>query len=82
MTRRRWQMVFAVGERVQVTEKSPWPERVGCVGTVVAPPADGTYPQPARGETLVLLDDDPLAVATPQVWSCVIGSRDLRLVSR
>lgn len=48
------------GTRVRFTERTAWPERVGAEGVVVAPAADGTYPQPAKNECVVLLDDDPL----------------------
>lgn len=68
---------FTVGSRV-VLSGSPWPERVGCLATVVAPPTDGTYPQPARGEVLVLLDDDPLN-ATHDGWTCVMRVSGLTL---
>ena len=73
-------MVFNVGDRIQVTETAPWPQRVGCRGTVVAPMSDGTYPQPARGESLVKLDEDPIG-PLHRPWSAVFGNDSLRLVS-
>jgi len=45
------------GTRIVVVG-GPWDERIGCKGVVVSPPADGTYPQPAKNEVVVLLDDD------------------------
>lgn len=72
-------MAFAVGTRIKL-RTSVWPERVGCEGVVVAPPTDGTYPQPGRTETLILLDVDPLGArhfATARGWSCVELAKNL-----
>lgn len=80
MARRRFQMVFAPGERVRVTG-GPWDARIGCEGVVVAPPADGTYPQPGPGETLILLDADPLSNRPSKEWTCCIGNDSLHLVA-
>lgn len=69
------------GQRVQINEHSPWPERVGCKGIVVAPPADGTYPQPAKDEVIVRLDADPLTAdidtAHKERWTCVIDRKSV-----
>ena len=71
-----------VGQRVRITESSPWPERVGCEATVVAPPADGTYPQPAKWEVLLLLDDDPLTNASNHTehWTCVMTAKACEVI--
>jgi hypothetical protein len=79
--KRRFEMEFAVGEKVQVRSTSVWPERIGCYGTIVAPPADGTYPQPGPGEVLVRLEYDPLGRTDHPEWSCVYDARSLQLVS-
>ena len=68
-------MNWPVGSRVRIKDGCIWPERSGLPATVVAPPADGTYPQPAKWETLILLDDDPLT--TRGEWSCVLPAKDL-----
>lgn len=61
------------GAKVRLTERCPWPERVGLTGTVVAPYEDGTYPQPAKWEVLLLIDNDPLnTVGHDPQWSCVM----------
>ena len=68
------------GTRVIFCKNSPWPERVGCEGVIVAPRADGTYPQPGKGEVIVLLDDDPLGVLLDThdpSWSCVTTIKSL-----
>lgn len=68
------------GTRVRLY-RSPWPARAGLTATVVAPPADGTYPQPAPYEVVILIDNDPLtATRTDRTWSCVIGRRNLHLL--
>lgn len=59
------------GTRIRLVV-SPWPERQGMTGTVLAPPSDGTYPQPARWESLIAIDDDPLNGS----W-CVVATRSL-----
>lgn len=79
-----------VGDRVRFTESCPWPERVGCQGIVVAPPTDGTYPQPAKWEVLVLIDegDDPLSTGAERLsyrpgypaWSCVISAKSCDVI--
>lgn len=71
------------GTHVQMNENSPWPERVGCFGVIVAPPADGTYPQPGPGEAAVLLDGDPLGERGPHAprWSCVVPRKSLNLIT-
>ena len=63
---------------MRVNERSPWSERVGCVGVVVAADPGGVYPQQCPGEAIVLLDDDPLDVRKgppgyPITWSCVFA---------
>jgi hypothetical protein len=69
------------GTRVRLTHLSPWPERVGCVGTVVGPTADRIYPQPTRWECIVQLDADPLGEphrnSHGEMWSCVVGWKGL-----
>jgi len=66
------------GTRVRMNGKCPWLSRVGCLGVVVAPLANGTYPQPSRGEVLVLLDDDPLGwMMHTAGWSCVVSVASL-----
>lgn len=67
------------GQRIRFNEHSPWPERVGCEGVVVAPRADGIYPQPAKDEVLILLDDDPLS--DHPAWTCVTDRKSLDLVN-
>lgn len=69
---------WAPGARVRVTGNSPWPERIGHVGIVVLPRGDGRYPQPAKDEALLLLDEDPLC-QLPSWWSCVIGNETLEI---
>lgn len=59
----------------------PWPERIGCHGTIAVPPADRTDNYPVHGlgasEVIVLLDDDPLvhtahrAGRSEDWWTCV-----------
>jgi hypothetical protein len=72
---------FQPGDRVIFCKDSPWPERVGCEGVVVAPRSDGIYSQPVKGETLVLLDADPLRVdGSVHGWSCVTTSKSLALI--
>lgn len=72
-----------VGTRVRVVG-DVWPERQGCLGTVVAAPRSGIYPG-GRGDNgvLVLLDDDPLkpepSVSEECVWSCRYARKDLVL---
>lgn len=69
-----------IGTRVRVGQDCPWPERRGSVGTVVAPPADGTYPQPASWQALLLLDDDPLCATRQDAgvrWSCAMDAHHL-----
>lgn len=72
---------FAVGTRVRVREGCVWPERVGCAGVIVAPPSDGTYPQPGPSECLLLLDDDPLDGGgySDVRWSCVMSNSSVEL---
>lgn len=65
------------GTRVVILDSCPWPERRGLNAVIVAPPEDGTYPQPARSEVLLLIDDDPLH-ATYTYWTCVMNVRDVR----
>lgn len=65
-------MKLPPGTRIRVNRHSSWPERVGCVGVIVQPPVDGTYPQPAANEELVLLDDDPYGSRQRGTWSCVM----------
>lgn len=79
-------MTLPAGTRVRM-QGSPWPEREGCEGVVVAPRADGIYPQPAPVESLVKLDDDPLdrMAFSPGAnyersygwWSCVVSDNNL-----
>ena len=66
-----------VGTLIRVTEKSPWPERVGRLGVVVAPSADGTYPQPDKSEVLVKLAVDPLGAGTGRGWTCVMDRKSV-----
>lgn len=73
-----------IGLRIKVA-RGPWPERYGCIGTIVAPPADGTYPQPSPREVLILLDDDPIPYTgayahDATAWTCVIGRNDIELL--
>jgi hypothetical protein len=71
-----------MAERVQLTTDVPWPERRGCLGTVVRPPKHRIYPQPAPWEELVLLDDDPLGPpfgppGYEVTFSCVVERKHL-----
>lgn len=69
-----------VGSRIVVTDSCVWPERRGCHGVIVHPPAGRSYPQPGPGEVLVLLDDDPL-IPKPlrrDGWSCVMDRKSVR----
>lgn len=62
---------FDTGTLVRLVN-SPWPEREGCIGLVIDPPADGTYPQPAPWERFISLPDDPFAT-----FECVVGVKNL-----
>lgn len=64
------------GTRVRLLETTAWPERRGLLATVLAPPADGTYPQPPKWEVLVAVDNDPLGCE----W-CVTGRKDVEVVA-
>jgi hypothetical protein len=65
----------------------PWPERIGCTGRIVTDELDPkTYPRHGLGryETIIQLDDDPLAVEprgpfahVDRRWTCVIDFRDI-----
>lgn len=66
-------MTLQPGTRVRLNTPCIWPERAGCLGTVVAPPTAGQYPQPAKWEVLVDLDADPLATNVHLGWSCVLN---------
>jgi hypothetical protein len=71
------------GVRIRLNERCVWPERVGCEGVVVAPPSDGTYPQPAKWEVLVLLDRDPLfdpGFHPGRHWSCVVDRKSVEVI--
>lgn len=76
--------VMRVGTRVRIKSPCVWPERAGCEGTIVAPPSDGTYPQPAKWEVLVKFDDDPVEhgrpVLQPRWWSCVMDAKDCEAI--
>lgn len=67
------------GERIKVTG-GPWPERIGCAGSIVADPGDGVYPF-SRGrrphEVVILLDEDPLTDTGPRWWTCCIDRADV-----
>lgn len=87
--RRRGTQALPAGTRVRVRPSCVWPERVGCEGVVVAPRADGIYPQPGPRELLVLLDDDPLDTPegraapfgqTDEWWSCCMSRDDVDVV--
>lgn len=68
------------GDRVRFNERCPWPQRVGAEGMIVAPRADGMYPQPAKNEVLVYLDSDPLQAARAygeEWWTCAADRRSL-----
>lgn len=85
MSERAAKSQIKVGARVRVTGSAPWHKRVGCEGTVVAPPTDGTYPQPAKGEVLLLLDDDPLDelryyTGGVRLWTCVLDAKDVEVL--
>lgn len=70
-----------VGQKVLLTESCPWPDRIGSIATVVAPPSDGSYPQPAKWEVLVLIDDDPRAqISHDPRWSCVISAKSCDVI--
>lgn len=64
------------GDRVVLLDTVPWPERRGLTATVVAPPTDGSYPQPAEREVLVKVDDDPL-LGVHSWWSCALDKKHL-----
>lgn len=73
-------------ERIEVVG-GPWPERIGCLGRVVTPPAGyRTYPFDKRvtSEVIILLDDDPLGATehhtSGPAWTCAIGRKDVRSV--
>lgn len=67
------------GDRIRLNSRCVWPARVGMEGVVVDPPADGSYPQPAKWEVLILLDYDPLSsdldAQQKRGWSCVIDAK-------
>ena len=63
---------YRPGARVRIKSPCVWP---------VAPPADGTYPQPASFEVLLLLDDDPLVQVPSGEWTCVIRATDVEAIS-
>lgn len=73
------------GTRIRMTA-DPWPERDGCVGTVIGPPpGKQVYPWAGKGasEIVVLLDTDPLANYAHRKdhgWSCVTGRQKVVLV--
>lgn len=71
-----------VGTKVRFNTKAAWYERVGHLGVVVAPAADGRYPQPGPGEALVRLDDDPLASWTTEnrPWTCITSVNSLEVI--
>lgn len=73
---------YPTGARVVFTYPCVWPERAGCVGTVVADPGDGVYPfdKPLRGEVIVKLDDDPLTDNTGW-WTCTIDTNGVKLLA-
>lgn len=64
------------GTRVRLNGRCAWPERRGCVGTVVeARNGSGVYPDDPRDTThvIVLLDDDPFYHwARGDRWSCAV----------
>lgn len=64
--------------RIEITG-GPWPERIGCRGSVVRDPGDGIYPfdKHAPGELIVKLDDDPLTPNT-RTWTCAIRESNVR----
>jgi hypothetical protein len=77
------------GDRVVITA-GPWPERVGCHGTIVTGPDVYPFHGVARHECVILLDADPLRTdPTPErpfagsvyndIWSCVISKAHLAL---
>lgn len=76
--------------RFVVNERSPWPERVGCVGRVVPALRPGEYPwdKPRKAETTVWIDDDPffndsdnvLVRNADQDWTCVMPWAALDLI--
>lgn len=77
-----------MSQRVRVIG-GPWPERIGCEGTIVeAPRGYDRYPWAGSGrnEVVVLLDHDPLTAPAyadnygGQAWTCVIGRRDVEPV--
>jgi hypothetical protein len=66
----------------------PWPERIGCVGSVVTPTPERAKRYPFAGrhkaDVIIHLDDDPLARSTPNpfnderdLWTCAIGRKDV-----
>ncbi len=75
-------------QRVRIVG-GPWPERIGCEGRIVTHKLDRkVYPRHGmgRGETIVLLDDDPIVceprpwhdcTETRRVWSCVMSKKDV-----
>lgn len=75
-------VVIGHGRRVRLTDTCPWPERRGLEGVVVAPPSDGTYPQPAKSEVIVKLDKDPLtpALSGHQGWTCVVDRKSVEVL--
>lgn len=81
MTPRR-QMMIRPGTRVRL-KKSTWPERTGCLATVVDYPQPGVYPDPVGvGEVLLLLDEDPLTTdSNERGWTCVERGALLEILS-
>lgn len=61
--------------RVKINWRSPWKERENAVGVIVAPDPQGAYPQPAKWECIVLLDDDPMGIKYEHSakWTCVLS---------
>jgi hypothetical protein len=75
------------GDRIRVVG-GPWPERIGCVGSIATPtPKRATrYPFAGRhkDDVIIHLDDDPLTRSTPNpfnderdLWTCAIGRSDI-----
>lgn len=72
-------MSLPAGTRVRVVG-GPWPQRVGCVGTVVEQPnGPGVYPDAGRAEVevIVLLDADPMGAWRGSGWTCVFDRDEL-----
>jgi hypothetical protein len=71
----------------RIAESCPWPARRGLLCEDVTEQMDpDKYPRAGMGpnEVIVLIDDDPIALAAGSHpgWSCVMGRRHLEPIGR